>query len=196
MISYTWSVTTAPTVEVMSLAEAKLHLGIGADETQWDTYLPGLIVAARRFTERRTNLGMVEQVVTMYIDQFPSVINLPISPGLSVTSVKYRDTAGVLQTLDAAKYQVDVASKPPRISEAYAESWPTTREMMNAVEVIYKAGFGTTAASVPGDLVAAVKLLLSHWFENREAVGTVGGAVAVSYEALVRSYRVRLPMLE
>jgi uncharacterized phiE125 gp8 family phage protein len=59
------------------------------------------------------------------------------------------------------------------------------------------AGQGTHFASNPDvgfsdveGLRAAIKLLVGHWYENREAVGTVGGPVALAVESLVWQKRV------
>ena len=38
-----------------------------------------------------------------------------------------------------------------------------------AVKVTFTAGFGD-ASTIPDDLKAAVKLLIGHWYEHREAV--------------------------
>jgi uncharacterized phiE125 gp8 family phage protein len=196
MIQYAWQVTTPPTVEPLSLAEAKLHLGIGDAETQWDGYLPELVKAARSFTERRANVAMLNQTVTLNLDCFPQVIRLPIGPVSAITSIKYYDTAGVQQTLAGANYECDFRTKPARIRPAYLKSWPTTRDTFNAVEVIFPAGYGAASTAVPPDLIHAVKLLLSHWFENREAVGSVGGPVAIAFNAIVDNFRIRLCGME
>jgi hypothetical protein len=54
------------------------------------------------------------------------------------------------------------------------------------------AGQGTHFASNPvggfsdvEGLRAAIKLLVGHWYENREAVGTVGAEVALAVESLI-----------
>ena len=61
-------------------------------------------------------------------------------------------------------------SKPARIVEAFNQIWPNTRRVPNAVTVTYVAGYGTARTDVPGTIKSAMKLLMGHWFENREEV--------------------------
>jgi uncharacterized phiE125 gp8 family phage protein len=89
----------------------------------------------------------------------------------SVSSVTYVDEAGATQTLASSGYQVDVTSLPPRVTPAYGAYWPAARgTTYQAVRVTFVAGYGL-AAAVPDALKAAIKLLTSHWYENREAAG-------------------------
>jgi uncharacterized phiE125 gp8 family phage protein len=189
VLSYAWYTETGPAVEPLSLADAKLHLSIGADETEWDGYIPGLITAARVFTEERTGLAAINQAVVLILDRFPDVIFLPRGPVSAVATVKYVDDGGTQRTLAESLYQKDLKSKPARITPAFGCTWPSTREQMSAVEVKFTAGYGTAAASVDARFIQAMKLLLSHWFENRDAVGTVGENIALSYNALCRSIK-------
>jgi hypothetical protein len=59
--------------------------------------------------------------------------------------VKYYDTDGVQQLLSASSYQLDKESEPGWLVPAYGYTWPTTRCMANAVEVIYVAGYADAA---------------------------------------------------
>jgi len=192
-----WTVTIQPAAEPIILPDAKTHVGLTTDETQWDGYLPGLILAARKMTERRTGRAMITQTLTMYLDRFPAqTIYLPVAPAASISSVKYYDAGGTLTTLSAASYQFDKTMTPARIIPAYGYSWPTTRTMLNAVEVLFVAGYGAAGSAVDGDLIHAMKLLIGHWFANREAVGDVGPEIAFSYNAIVENLRVRRMEME
>jgi uncharacterized phiE125 gp8 family phage protein len=68
--------------------------------------------------------------------------------------------------------------------------------MLNAVEIVFTAGYGAAASSVDGDLIQAVKLLIGHWFANREAVGDVGAEIAFSYNAICDNLRVHMREME
>ena len=193
--------TVPPAVEPVSLAEAKLHMRVDLDDD--DALIQKLIEAARRHTEDFTSRSLITQTWKLTLDRFPeslllwrwdawtcsNVIELPKPPLQSVTSVKYYDPDGVLQTLAASKYLVDAVTEPGRIAPVTGEFWPATQDRINAVEIIYVAGYGAAAANVPAGLLAAIKLLLANWYENREA--TIAGSlnpVPLAVEALLRMH--------
>src|SRR5262245_40886438 len=108
------------------------------------------------------------------MDGFPCSAYAPLElrkpPVTAVTFVKYIDMNGVEQTWDASNYTTDLPTGSwaarGRIVPAYGLTWPTTRTVMNAVTVRIACGY--TAA--PEAIKAAMKLLIGHWFKNREAV--------------------------
>jgi uncharacterized phiE125 gp8 family phage protein len=180
------TLVTAPTVEPVTLAEAKLHLRV--DTADEDALIDTLIRAARQYVETFTRRALIAQTWDDKRDEFPcgdGTIELPIAGVSSVTSISYVDTNGDTQTWSASLYQTDLPSGPKapfaRICPAYAQYYPQTRTQMNAVTVRFVAGYGTTSAAVPESLKAGIKLLIGHWFMNREAVmvGVGIGAVAV-----------------
>jgi hypothetical protein len=86
-------------------------------------------------------------------------------------------------------YRTDIpagpTAGPARLTPIYGGSWPQTQDVINAFTVRFTAGYGTTAASVPYDVKAAIKLLIGHLYENREAVivgsnVTANGSLKVS----------------
>jgi phage conserved hypothetical protein, phiE125 gp8 family len=105
---------------------------------------------------------------------FGDIIRLPRPPLQSVTSVKYLDAAGVLQTLDPTKYQLDLDREPARIRPAPGTLWPTTYlgyfgMALAPVQITYVAGYGA-AAAVPDTIKAALKMHVAQLYEYREAV--------------------------
>jgi uncharacterized phiE125 gp8 family phage protein len=120
-----------------------------------------------------------------------SEILVPRPPLISVSSITYVDGNGTTQTLSAAAYKVDTDSEPGRITPAYGYCWPTTRAEINAIAITYVAGYATRAA-VPASIKQAMLLLIGHWYENREAVGQVGGTVAMAVESLLWSQRAQV----
>lgn len=180
---------TAPAVEPVTLAEAKAQLRkTTADE---DALISSLIVAARNFAEAYTGRAFITQTWDYVLDAFPcGLFELPKGPLQSVSSVKYLDSAGVEQTLAAAGYKVDALTDPGRIAPAYGQSWPTTRSEPNAVTVRFVAGYGD-ASAVPQAIKEALLLLISHLFENREAVAEGNfSALPLGFEPMLAFYRV------
>jgi len=154
----------------VTLDEAKIHLRVVT--TTEDQYISALCLAATAFAEKFQNRTFVSRPRTMVLDSFPAVIRPPHPPLVSVTSIIYIDTNGDNRTLANTDYRVDTVTEPGRITVAYDLSWPDTRAVTNAVTIAYKAGYGN-AASVPDDVKHAIKLMLTHFFENRLPVTDV-----------------------
>lgn len=185
--------TSAPAAEPVTVAEAKLHCRV--DETADDALIGTLITAARLYCESFTRRAFVTQTWVAYMDAFPTqqdFIYLPKPPLASVTGITYYDTAGTLQTWAASNYIVDAQQTTPgRVSCAYNVSWPLTQPRSNAVTITFTAGYGAYTAT-PDSIKAAIKLLVGHWYENREGVvtGTIATQLPLAVESLLWSERV------
>jgi uncharacterized phiE125 gp8 family phage protein len=162
---YAMRITTAPAIEPVTLTEAKLHLRV--DHTADDSLITALIVAAREQSEAFTSRAFIEQTITLTFDEFPDSFALPRPPLVSVTSIAYLDSTGASQTLSDTLYRVDTQSEPGRITVAYGQSWPVTYDVTGAVTVVYKAGYGTLAASVPASIKHAILMMVESFYENR-----------------------------
>jgi uncharacterized phiE125 gp8 family phage protein len=158
-------------------------------------YLEVLIQAARDYVEMFTRRQLINATWRLTLDEFPSTrdpIRLPRPPLVSVSSIKYIDTDGVEQTIDAADYIVDADSEPPRITPKHDGRWPTSRTRIAAVKVEYVSGYGTSHEDIPASLRNALLMLAGHWYVNRESVviGTIATNVPQSAEALMWGDRV------
>ena len=90
----------------------------------------------------------------------------------SVTSISYTDIDGVTQTVSSGDYLVDTDSEPGRIVLKTGKSWPSVQlKEIAGVRIRYVAGW-TAAANVLPNITHAVRLLVGHWFENREQTMT------------------------
>lgn len=92
---------TAPTVEPVTLEEAKLHLRVDSGDD--NTLITALILTARQLAERETKRAFVTQTWQMYLDQASAVIEIPKPPLQSVESIKTIST--VESTVDAESLQ-------------------------------------------------------------------------------------------
>lgn len=182
-------VKTAPTVEPLTVAEAKLHLRV--DHPDDDATIERQIVAVRQLAEKFLRRSLITQTLQLHLDEFPvGELVLPRGPVASITSITYVDTAGATQTV--ASYQSDLVSEPARLFPAYDELWPDTREVPNAVIVEYVAGYGAAGSAVPEQIRAGMLLALSDLFENRGSVviGTIAAEIkATAAERLWWPYR-------
>jgi len=188
------TLSAGPAIEPITLGEAKLHLRI--DHGEEDDLINTLITAARQYAETYTGRQFITATWILTLDTLPAVVLLPRPPAQSpLLSFKYCDTAGVLKTLDATHYALDNSIEPARVKPAYSYTWPIVRtETMEAIEITYKSGYGLTAADVPGEIKAALKLLVGHWFESREAgsAGVIrsGATVPFSVQSLLWHHKV------
>ena len=97
----------------------------------------------------------------------PLVLLYP--PLSSVTSVKYYDSDNTLQTLDSSVYLVDTYSEPGTITLAPNQSWPSVKDRVNAVQVEYVAGYGTSSSDVPEEARQTIIALAVDMYEHPEA---------------------------
>lgn len=168
------TLVTAPPVEPISLDQAKTHLRVTASDQ--DALIAGLIAGAREHLEAVTKRAFVYQIWDWTLDGFPCWFKVPKPPLLEIVSIKYLDTNRALQTLDASTYVVDANPDGGRVALAYGNIWPITYPQINTVTVRFACGFyvgGSPtdyAEDTPASLKTALKLLVGHFYENREAV--------------------------
>jgi uncharacterized phiE125 gp8 family phage protein len=184
--------TTGPTEEPIALPDAKRHLRVSDDATDEDALILDWIASARREAERVMGRPLVQQTWTGKMDYFPdsNEIEIPLAPLVSVSSVKYIDTDGDLQTFSSASYTVDLSGVLGRIYLNYGESWPSIRVEPNAVRIEFIAGYGD-ASTVPEDVRSWMLLRIGERYEHRE--GTVVGTIATrlpGVDALVTGERI------
>ena len=175
-------VTGAPAVEPVSLADMKLHLRV--DHTHEDDLIEAFMLAAREHAEAvLTYRAFVTQTIEATLDAWPGrVIHLPRPPLQSVTSITYFDEDNVSDTVDLADVFIDTASEPGRIVLNRDAEWPdTVLRPANGIVIEYEAGYGV-AADVPAEFKHGLKLIVGHWYRNREAVdleAARGGVIEV-----------------
>lgn len=163
---------TPATELAVSLATAKAHLR--ETETAEDDNIELMIRSSVKEAEGRTGRSFMRQTWLLTLEAFPGCIHLSRIPVASVVSIKYVDSAGVLQTLDPAAYSLYAMDdhNPAKVVPAYGLSWPSTRCQLDAVQVEYLAGV-EDPADVPPEAAAWILLQVGAKFTNREAEGAV-----------------------
>ncbi len=182
--------SSAPSAEPVTTTDQKNWMRV--DTSDEDTLIGSLAAAARAWFEMATNRQCITASWTYKITNFPEAeIVLPISPLQSITSIKYYDNNDVQQTWSSGEYTVDTASTPGRVRPASGYDWPSDlRGYNNDIEVIFVAGYGDAASDVPDGVKAAIKLLASNWFENRESNAPINlQPVPMALESLTWQYR-------
>lgn len=184
--------TVAPTDTPVSLAEAKAHLRVDADNQDDDALIQGLLDAATDHLDGYAGiLGrcLVAQTWALRLSAFPCEIELPLGPLISVTGITYLDPDGATQTLATSVYEV-IDGPAPLVVLKHNQSWPSIRSRARSVTVTFVAGWATRA-SVPSAIKAAILLLIGHWYANREAVaaGPNASELPLGVTALLAPYR-------
>jgi len=142
-----------------------------------DDLLNSLIEAARQYAEDYQRRAYITQTWELWLDSFPSedYIEIPLPPLQTVNSVKYYNTSDTEATFADTYYLQDIKSEPGRVALNYSETWPsTTLRPSNGVCIEFVVGYGDVASDVPKKVKQAMLLLISHWYENREAVISTG----------------------
>lgn len=175
-----------PTVEAVTLQQAKLWLRVDGDEE--NALISALISAAVAHLDGWTGVlgrALEEQTWELALDAFPSrEIHLPLGPVVGVTSIKYDDAEGVEQTVDAADYYVDARSTDGWVIPVSAFAWPAPMSAANSIRVQWVAGTGT-----PPAIGAAILLHVGHLYANREAAAEAKVALPLGFDALVAPWR-------
>ncbi len=163
-------ITIQPTEEPISLAEGKAQCRI--DGTAEDDLISGYIKAARRLAEKTTGRAFVTRTYAYTLDGWPcdEILMLPNPPLIAVSTITYKDDTGLVTTYDAANYVTDPSGFIGRLKLRSGSSWPSVELWeLSPITITYTAGYGL-AVAVPDEYKLAIKLLVSHFNEHREAV--------------------------
>ncbi len=163
----TWKVSTAPAIEPITVEELKLFARIdGNDE---DSLLGSFIASARMLLESYLNRALIEQTITLRMDYWPGErIELPRSPLISITAVETLDESDVVTTYASTNYYVDIVSEPGAVVLKNGVTAPyNTVRFYGGYQIRYKAGYGSTASSVPTAIKDCLKQWATAMYENR-----------------------------
>lgn len=185
-----WRLTpvTPPSDEPITLAEAKQHLEIDHDDKNGQ--IIDWIRAATRKVEQDTEVALLTQTWDLTLSGFPEYVTeaipLPLRPVQSITHVKYYTALGVLTTVTNTDYFLDVATAS--VALAVDKVWPTDLRPFQPGTIRFVAGY-TSPDLVPDDLKHAVKLLVGHFSEARQAAQIDRPqAIDYGYDALIAPY--------
>lgn len=164
------SLVTPPSATIVTLDEVKRYARVL--DTSFDALLTDYIGAAQAQIETAMGRCLAPQTWKLTIDEFTDPIVLRKGPVSAVSSVKYYDTAGQLQTASASLYSLDLISDPQWIVLNGTASWPATLDAVNAVEITFVAGYADANSPAYKAAQTATRALVLHWYENG-GVGTM-----------------------
>ncbi len=166
---------TDPAFAAVTLARLRGNSNIpsGQDED----FLLGALQTAEDYVERylECTIGLAEWRLTL--DSFPRVdgrvipLLIPLWPIRSVTELQYVAADGTPTVLPIEQIVQPIGNDRYHLRLKKGYSWPATDCSPNAIAIEFTAGW-PTQAKVPATLTQAIRMLVSHWYENREAVLT------------------------
>ncbi|WP_210526374.1 head-tail connector protein [Rubellimicrobium arenae] len=173
-----WRVTEPE--PAITLENAKRAIRATDDE---DPLILSLIAAASERVEILTGRAFGPQTWEVISAGFPSGgIEYEWGPLVSVTSIEYLRADGTTGSVPLDDLDVVEASDCGFVRTL--STWPAARTSANAVRMRYVAGRGWTDTTRQ-----AVRLLVGHWFKNREAVGDAQAELPLGASALIASVR-------
>ena len=161
--------TVDAATDVVSTTELKLFAKI--DEADDNALVTALNATATDYVCDRMQRAFVTETWELSLDAWPlngCPIELCRVPAFAITSMSYIDTDGASQTLASSQYTLDDKAEPAAIYRAYNITWPTVRNVVNAITVTFTVGYGTDASSTPEKFKEIIKLYFSHLYEHRE----------------------------
>lgn len=167
-------VITPPSVEPITLEEAKVHLRV--DGTEEDALIQFLITAARQLAEQWLRRALITQELRATLDiprpitgplsgsvgRVKKVLEIPRPPLQAVTIVEVETSPGTWEALSSTDYVVDLDAEPATIKPV-SGGWYGRR-----VRVTYTAGYGNDGAAVPAPIKQGMLLLIGDWYQYRE----------------------------
>lgn len=161
------TVTAAGSTDVVTLTEAKAHLGqsLTTDDTligdcvkraqaMAADYMRGP-VKRHTFIQKQAALPWVDDRRRILIRGFVSTL----------TSVKYRDDVdGTLQTVDSSVYDALIGVMTCEIAEKVGQSWPSAGAYIDAWQIAFVGGWINT--DCPEQVRAAVLLLVEGLYDG------------------------------
>ena len=202
-------VTTPPTAEPVGVPLARQHCRV--DQLSDDALIALYITAARTWAEQYLGRALVTQQLswTLSFNQPPGgypylsmplsllvlpqwfswplmtqqgAVSLPWQPVLSVDEVSYGQWGEADTVLVAGTdYDVDVGSARLMIH-------PGSQVLPNDhLRVLFTAGYGTDATTIPGPIIAAILLLTAFLYEQR---GDISAEMPAAAQMLLAPYRI------
>jgi uncharacterized phiE125 gp8 family phage protein len=182
--------TLAPAELPVTVAEAKENSRI--DHTDSDTLVESLIGAAVSYLDGYTGvLGrcIVSQDWRQDFEDWDWRLRLPF-PDVSSVTVKYQDENDAEQTVSSADYEIiEEAFGASVVFRDSFEEPSLYDDMVAPISVTFTAGYGG-ASDVPEALKSAIKLMVGHWYEHREAAGDTD-KLPYGFDMLIAPFRRR-----
>ncbi len=175
---------------LITLEEARAQLNLGESETDDDALIGGYIAGVAAHLESQYGIVVDRAEREWIFDRFgPVMILRATSIEIDSVAVTYLDSAGAEQVLEGVR--VIPTRKHYRLAPVIGSEWPIAASGPGVITVTAQAGYvsdAETSEGVPSDIKVIGKMMVAHWYLNREAVGRDMGEVPLSVAALLEPY--------
>lgn len=193
---------TPPILQPVSLAEVKTGAGFDLTDTSEDARIAGLTRAAVQLVDGpdgEIQRALITQTWELRLDAFPGYwpcrphirwpsnfcppkteIEIPLPPLQAVTSITYL-SGGDEVTLDSSEYTVAGVGDRHRARIRPVSAWPSTDDVLEAVTIEFRCGYGDSWNDVPESIRLAIVAKVQALYDGCE------NGLA---ETLLRPYRV------
>ena len=180
----------APESLPLSVAEGKVQCRV--DSGDFDDEITALIEAAVSHLDGYSGVLGKCLMPQTWAQQFDCWQDFPLclGPVISITSISYFNDNGDEQTVSDAAFRLERRTVGVFAALKPGASWPSANLSEGPITVTWQAGFAD-ADAVPPSIKQAIKLLIAHWFENREAVivGSINSKLQMAVENLIEPHR-------
>ncbi|WP_179086943.1 head-tail connector protein [Paenibacillus odorifer] len=152
--------------EPVTLAETKRHLRLEVDETDEDSDILDLIADAREYAEGRQRKKLAVRSFTLTAAAERSFILPP--PCKKIISVVVTDKDGQAKAIDEGNYHLYSDDFKAVLVLGKSYKYPSLNSD-NRYPVQIEFSSGMLPVEVPRKTKRAIKLLIGHWYETREA---------------------------
>lgn len=184
--------TVHPVAEPVSLTEVETHLRLSNVTGDELIYLNELVLESVAELEDLTGLGFTTQTWKLTLDNWPGGgeqwwdgmrqghidevyagggkgwVTLPRHPLQSIESVTVYDEDGTSSAVTIADiFDIDTQQIRGRMALKSGASWPVALRRTNAIEIVYKVGFGDNANDVPTPIRRAIRQMVGYLYEHR-----------------------------
>jgi len=178
---------------LVSLNEAKEHLRIG--HTDDDSYITRLTHAAQLVCESLTGTNFTGNTYTFYCDNWEQTTEIPeVSSILSITSITYKDTSGLLTIWNPSNYYLAPGSQRSRIELVDGKSYPDLYDGIQNITISFTTipvwGKVTNLNEVAKQ---AVLITISDMYENRQSVivGRIASSIPRTAQFLLDTLKIQ-----
>lgn len=158
---------TKPANKAVTLEEMKEHLKI--DFSDEDVLLESLIDAATLQCEKIQNRVYINRNYKILFSEINEYFHFPKPPLVEIISVKLILIDGTNLTVDSSDYLYDPGTYQSQFYFCEIDNYISYElKEMNGFEIEFTAGYGLESTDIPEDIKMAIKLLVAHWYQNRE----------------------------
>tara|TARA_B110001452_G_scaffold261864_1_gene261160 strand:+ start:33 stop:605 length:573 start_codon:yes stop_codon:yes gene_type:complete len=184
-MDYTFTTAAITGTNILSLADAKNHLRV--DVSDDDALITAMIDSAVEYCENYCSKIFDQRAVTYYMQKSHSFI-FPLGDLQSVTSVSLRGTlAGDYIATTADQNYFVLTGTPGKIR--FKDLPSVHSDDLQPMKIV--ATHGNTSSKVSKSVIAAVRFLVGHFYENRQAViaGSIATSIPIGVDSLLNPVR-------